>query len=113
MHGKRAVVVDTGAITGTRRAGSCRVARDAAVIESKGATCDDIDAAARLAFFVGDLANNLFAVGDGQGRSAFNLDGVFILGPGDGVAVKAEVDFVAALPGVGESNIGVQVVIAV
>ena len=62
---------------------------------------------------MGDLADNLFAVGDGQGPTVSNLDGVFTTGSGDGVAVKAEVDFVAALPGVFKSNLSVQVVIAV
>ena len=107
-HGERAVIVDAAAA-----AVADRVAGDVAVPNSQGAAV--VNAASCLSTRMGNLASLLavVAVGDGQGRAAIDLDGIFAIRPGDGLAVEAELDVVGALPGVGEADVRQQVVVAV
>ena len=91
-----AKIVDTGAIR------NGRVAGDAAVPQGKGAIAFDVDAAAKIAALVGNLAGGLLAIGDGQGLAAANLDGVLPVCPNDVIAVETKVDVVVARPGFGK-----------
>ena len=59
-----------------------------------------------------DLADRLSTVGDGQGRVFVDLDDIYIAGLGDGLAVEADLDVGAALPGGREGHVAGQVVVA-
>ena len=99
---------------------------DTAVPEGESAVLTDLDAAARHTLIVCNLAGALavVAVGDCQGHPLVDIDdlvgqGVLGLGPGNGVAVKAEVDIAVGFPqalGFGaliiEGHIVIQIIVA-
>ena len=84
------------------------VAADAAAVHMEGTVRVHRHAAARLAGRMGNFSG-VFAVGQGEGDTAIDLNCVLAVRAGDGLAVQAEDHAVVGFPCVGECHIVGQV----